>query len=229
MLVLYHAVRRPAFGRPAAVFSGASMSGPGSHPRSASLRSPPSASPKQRADKTARSLPGHLRIPSLASLAPGKPEKPPPHATIKWYPGSFTSKNSIFLNIIASNFSKQRAAVGGGGWVNRVIIVKTPNIRNIAVDEAFRAWPHQRLRRCRGNGRGRLWPRRLALAEAKMSEANFGRGCERGHDIEAPEKPSSPAEGRASHSRKQRTKQLTSHPRKQEKYFLIINISSAYS
>ena len=42
-----------------------------------------SASPKRRGHKRPRPLPRHLRIPSLASLAPGKPEKPPTNAI--WY------------------------------------------------------------------------------------------------------------------------------------------------
>jgi hypothetical protein len=41
------------------------------------------------------------------------------------------------------------------------------------------------MRRWPGNGRGLLWPRRLALAEAKASEARFDRECVEGHRSEA--------------------------------------------
>ena len=102
LLFLFHAVRRPASWPACSGFSGASMSGPGLHPRSASLRSPPFASPKQRADKTARSLPGQsLRFYRETSAGSDRastrrlthplarfasrfgqrhPKKPPPHA-----------------------------------------------------------------------------------------------------------------------------------------------------
>ncbi|HEY3423096.1 MAG TPA: hypothetical protein VGK13_08025 [Methanocellaceae archaeon] len=42
------------------------------------------------------------------------------------------------------------------------------------------------MRRWPGNERAVSSARCLGLAEAKMSEANFGRECEPGPDIEAP-------------------------------------------
>ena len=137
-----YAVRRPAFGPACYGFLGASMSGPGSHPRSASLRSPPSASPKQRADKTARSLPGHLRIPMLATLAPGKPEKPPPHATILLVRCLYCEEMQ-FLEASSVDLSISPAAVGGGGWVNQLSHYYSITLVNTAVGEAFWVCPER--------------------------------------------------------------------------------------
>ena len=161
------------------------MSGSGLHPRSASLRSPPFASPKQRADETARSLPGHLRIPSLALLASGKPEKPPPHATIL---------------LVRCPSRKCGITIIMGRGRRGVLGVSRPSGRceDDGVMDVFSRRVKTSLRACGGRKR----------------EAPFGRGCKPDPGIEAPKTPSSPAGGRASHPRNtKRTPTTTSTQR----------------